>query len=365
MELTKEILNIIVGVCILIGVVYSFLGYRIFKYTVGLGGFIIGTIGGWFGIYTITDEMMFASIMCVVCGAAGAILAGIFFFVAIFILGASMGGLCAAISLTFLGSSLNFVVLGLFGGITGVLAVIYRRIMIIISTSTVGSWAAVFGVAYFLSGSIDPQSYGWMFKPQMKGSGTIVLTWLVFASLCIFIQFLTAPKEEEDSIIDQDKKRMESTPVKAYKKPRVKKEIEAEKGKKQVSVENVKRIKRSKQVSATREQTPQKRIKPASQVKTSKRTKPVGQGKPVRRAESADQRKTVRRAKLADQEKPVKRAKPVGQEKPVKRPKPVGQEKPVKRTKPPKQVEPVKRIKPKKQKKKDDDDWMSKLSSFE
>ncbi|MBT3232673.1 MAG: DUF4203 domain-containing protein [Calditrichaeota bacterium] len=355
MELSKEVLNIIVAVCILAGVGYSFLGFRTFKYLLGLSGFIVGTIIGWFVVYTLTDQMVFASMICMLGGAAGAILMGIFYTIAISILGASLGGLLAAIVLTFSGSGLNLIIIIIAAGVTGVITLFARKLMIIVTSSVVGSWAAVFGIAYYMNGKINPQTHEWIFKPAVKDSGMIIMTWLVFAGLCIFIQYLIAPKEDETKNIREDKKNLLKT-KKVKKSSKLKKDQPVDNIVPKNIDEPVKQITKVKRVQSVKSVKHVKRVKPAENVKPAQRSRPTGEAGP------AHAERPTRSSRSAQAERPTRSSRPAQAERPTRSSRPDKNERPARISKPVQKVKPDLR---EKRKKKDDDDWMSKLSSFE
>lgn len=137
------ILGIIYALSIPIGLVSCFFGYKVFRFLLGLTGFIVGAAAGA-AIADATGMGDVATILiALVAGLIAAGLAVFLFFLGLFLLGAfvfgSIGGLLFH-------SSGAAIVLGILGGIA---AVLIQKLMIMISTAYGGASTVVSAIAGF------------------------------------------------------------------------------------------------------------------------------------------------------------------------------------------------------------------------
>lgn len=200
MTLTKEILDIIVAVSVVAGVVYCFLGYRIFKYVLGITGFVVGCIGSWILVYHLTGQSVFASMVCVIGGAIGAVLMGILYLVGVFLLGALLGGVSASVFFAFTENPPEISILIIAAVLSGILAVMLRKFMIIMATAFVGAWVTVIGITHFTIAAIDSKNFDWVFKPDSANYNLVVLSWLILGTVGVIVQYSSAPEKEKSGL---------------------------------------------------------------------------------------------------------------------------------------------------------------------
>jgi len=133
-----------------IGVLYCFFGYRLFKIILGIAGFIwgAGLVGGV--VFTLTQSTVIAIIAGVLGGALFAVLAVVLYYIGVFILGAYLGGALSIFIMAFFGLATPVWLLLVLAIAGGVVAVIFKRFMIIVASAFVGAWAIVFGVSYLI-----------------------------------------------------------------------------------------------------------------------------------------------------------------------------------------------------------------------
>jgi hypothetical protein len=131
-----------------IGVLYCFFGYRLFKIILGIAGFIwgAGLVGGV--VFTLTQSTLIAIIAGVLGGVLFAVLAVVLYYIGVFILGAYLGGALGIFIMAFFGLATPVWLLLVLAIAGGVVAVIFKRFMIIVASAFVGAWAIVFGVSY-------------------------------------------------------------------------------------------------------------------------------------------------------------------------------------------------------------------------
>jgi Domain of unknown function (DUF4203) len=175
MHLPQDVLNLIIGLGIVLGAVQCFFGYRIFKFILGLTGFIVGAaLAGAVG-YAISHEEAVAFLAGIVGGAIGAALFVALYFVGIFLIGAFL--LILAVT-------------------AGVIAVIFQKFMIILSTGFGGAWNVVTGIAYFTTGSVDPTNIERLFRSWGSHLYALVLCWLLLGIVGVVVQYKSPPEAE-------------------------------------------------------------------------------------------------------------------------------------------------------------------------
>jgi hypothetical protein len=165
---------LIVPISFIIGIVYCFFGFRLFKIIVGLMGFGLGAALG--NLITKGDPAgLFIG------GVIGSILTITFLPVAIFVTGAILGGLISV----FLGSiGLNntiFTIIFAIGG--GILALILKKFILIISTSFSGAYLIIISLEA-LSGN-----YNIYFNPYLQDKPIIIFITLILGFIGILNQY--------------------------------------------------------------------------------------------------------------------------------------------------------------------------------
>jgi hypothetical protein len=137
------ILGIIYALSIPIGLVSCFFGYKVFRFLLGLTGFIVGAAAGAAIASAIGSGSFMTIVIGLIGGLIGAGLAVFLFFLGLFMLGAfvfgSIGGLIFH-------SSTAAIILGVLGGIA---AVLIQKLMIMISTAYGGASTVVSAIAGF------------------------------------------------------------------------------------------------------------------------------------------------------------------------------------------------------------------------
>lgn len=138
---------------IFIGILSCFWGYRIFKIILGIIGFILGAyLAGSVGIYFTHHIGLVTIIAAIVGGIIGASLIASLYYVGIFILGAVGGWLLGVMITGAAGHQIHLVLLIVIAIACGILAVIFQKLIIIVSTASYGSWNIVSGLFAFFGG---------------------------------------------------------------------------------------------------------------------------------------------------------------------------------------------------------------------
>jgi hypothetical protein len=132
------------GVLILGGVVACFFGYRLFKFVLGIFGFIIGALAAS-SIWGAGDTA-YMVIAAIAGGIAGALLLLAAYFVGVALVGAGLGALVANLIWTQIEGDPHPFVVVLFSVAGALLATWLQRYVIILGTAFGGAWTMVVGV---------------------------------------------------------------------------------------------------------------------------------------------------------------------------------------------------------------------------
>jgi hypothetical protein len=140
-------------VAIGLGLLNCFFGYRIFRFMLGVYGFILGAAVGLIVAGAVTEgQALWLILGALLGGLVGAALISLLYIVGVFVVGAVAGVLLVGA----LGGILNIdmpTLVVLIGAVAaGVIAVIFQRVAIILATAFSGAWAAVSGLAAIFMG---------------------------------------------------------------------------------------------------------------------------------------------------------------------------------------------------------------------
>jgi hypothetical protein len=197
MDLPRDVLDVIIGLSILVGAVQCFFGYRIFKFILGLTGFLVGgALAGAIG-YAISHEEVAALLAGLVGGFVGAALMVALYFVGVFLIGAFLGGVLGAVLFAAAGSNPEPAVLLILGVIAGVVALIFQKFLIIVSTAFGGSWYIVTGIAYFTTGAINATNFERLFRSRGSHLYAILLCWLALGIVGVIVQYKSVQSKGE------------------------------------------------------------------------------------------------------------------------------------------------------------------------
>lgn len=180
------------------GLLDVFFGYRIFKITLAVVGGLIGLGAAHALAGVLGSSPVVATALLVVGAMLGAALAFLLYLAAVFVAGFGFGATLALLLLASqppVVSLIAGIVLGIIGGF---LAVKAQRILIVLSTSLLGSFRAVLALTYFTS-QID-----WLFyfrQPDqlsalLEGNGWIFPSVLALAAVGVVAQLELGKSKE-------------------------------------------------------------------------------------------------------------------------------------------------------------------------
>jgi len=183
---------------VLIGLLVCFFGCRIVKLSVGVMGLIAGATGGWAAGLQFAPHNNTVIIACAVAGGlVGAILCIWLFFFGIFLLGASAGVVVAIAVLNATGHQPEPIPVLVAAAASGIVALLLRNFMIIVSTAFSGSYLLTAGLLRLFTGT---QHTLWF--EQLKGDSALTLgyvalgVWLLFGLVGMRFQFKAGHKKK-------------------------------------------------------------------------------------------------------------------------------------------------------------------------
>ena len=195
-------------VTIVLGFIFCFYGYKIFKLLIYLAGFVAGAfIGSSIG-YAIADggDAGFW-IGAVLGGLVVGWLAWLFYYVGIFIVGVLLGAGVVEFSFISHGNHAPIVALVIAGLLGGILAVIFQQFIITLYSSFTGSFAMVASVAFLVRPNIGPLE--WLnVESILEKEGAfgivVLLAWIMLGIFGIFSQYRRDAKKKKSKEYDID-----------------------------------------------------------------------------------------------------------------------------------------------------------------
>lgn len=207
--------------CIIIGTIQCFFGYRVFKVIlITVGGMIGAMIGAGLGYGADKDDI--DALMGVILGGliGGGLLITLFF-VGVFLFGGLMAAALFAAIFSAMEIQFDTNLLTLPAIVGGILAVIFQKLVIIVTTALQGAWLLVLGISHFTSpptaaNSIqpfigppqdqEPDLVHWVeqqLSSQIDQPFAWQLFWVVLVVLGIGHQYRSAPKPQTRSLDDE------------------------------------------------------------------------------------------------------------------------------------------------------------------
>jgi hypothetical protein len=165
-ELGKQQRDIIAISVIIVGALFAAVGYRFFKYILGLAGFLLGAIFGLTTFYYLpwvntTGEIGQLFVAAIFGAIGGLLFYAVFYYFGIFVFGA-VGvmwlGLLYVPRFESIGEMRLLLVLGL-GFMGGLLALVVRKQIVIILTAAIGSVLLVMGIGHFYNWPVSVTNF--------------------------------------------------------------------------------------------------------------------------------------------------------------------------------------------------------------
>lgn len=184
------------------GVVQCFFGYRAFKGVLVVIGFALGYLVCHEFVMAVLGHKYAAFFISLAAGVMCGALIVHLYLVGVFIAAALFGGTFAlqmyAVSQQHPEPAMLFIVAVL----SGVAALFFQKVVIVIVTAISGGWAIVGGVAWYLTGTLDPSrfnSYAPFFQRNETATIWVAIAWaglvIAGATYQYRVRGVTAPRE--------------------------------------------------------------------------------------------------------------------------------------------------------------------------
>lgn len=205
MTITHDMYNIIMLFGILLGAAQCFFGYRLFKIIIGIIGFLVGGALAGFLSFFLSPEGTIAIIVGLVGGIIGAVTMLTFFYAGIFLIGTILGAIVGSLLCSIAGVDPIPIVIVAASIISGIVALLIQKYMIIASTAFGGSWIIMTAVAYFIVGARHPAEIEHMLHSRGSLYFIILLCWIALGIFGLLIQLKWLPtdlKREEKALAE-------------------------------------------------------------------------------------------------------------------------------------------------------------------
>ena len=180
--------SVVALAAIAIGLVQCFLGYRFFRWVLGITGFLLFGLLAGFLVFQWTASPLFGVIAGVIGGIIGAFLMGGLYVIGFFVIGAIFGGVATSALFALGGSSAPVWLIVLLALVCGVLAIVLQKLMIVIATAFGGSWWAMSGIAA-LTGAVEMDSLQLAPTGLLQAGAGWLVAWLVLGIVGLVVQY--------------------------------------------------------------------------------------------------------------------------------------------------------------------------------
>ena len=188
--LTQNLLMIYVGTIIL-GIIFSFFGYKFTKMLIALIGFLIaGVFGTLIGLDITNSQLTYSLIMGLSAAVVGMAILSVLYFLGFVILGSFLGLLLSLFFSSLFGLEVSFYLILFFGLATGILNLFFRRTITIISTSLTGAYLIGTGLYYFIFGNSLPVKF--IYANFKEEPITLSFNFMIFIVVLFVFSFLAA-----------------------------------------------------------------------------------------------------------------------------------------------------------------------------
>ncbi len=179
------------------GLLACFLGYRLMRVVLAVGGFVAGVI---LATTSIADTQTLLGVLLVIaCGAAGALAAVVLYLSTVGLVGAGLAAFVLGLLMD--GDPPVWLLLAT-GAVGALVTLLVRREVIIVGTSFVGAWTAlVGGLALAGNGAAVAAATGDVGRlfpiAPLDGQVGFALSWAMLAALAVAVQFLATGRTRE------------------------------------------------------------------------------------------------------------------------------------------------------------------------
>lgn len=194
-QIHGTLLDFYVAAAVFVGFVECFFGYRIFRFILGVAGFMVAAVfAGSLG-YELSGGSELAAIAAAIAGGlAGAFLAYYLYIIGVFVLGAALGYMIAVYVFGLLDKEPVTILLIIAAILCGVVAAVFQKPMIILATAFGGACAVVTGVFYFLERNFHPLDPGFLGKLGEDQLYWMAMIWFALGVFGLVVQLMTLPR---------------------------------------------------------------------------------------------------------------------------------------------------------------------------
>ncbi len=212
---SETVSTVVLCVAVFCGAVLCFFGYRLFRFAVALAGLALGAAAAAYIVWhqTAASETLAAVVTlhdvidavlhpwnpevilvwAVAGGIAGAVLSAFLQHVGVFALGSLLGGVIVSYAMAGSPTKIYWITLAVVGLVGGVLALLLRKLIIVISTAVNGSLALIFRLFALAGGHSCEEAFERL--RVLGGSAYVVFgCTIVLAAVGGYVQFITMPE---------------------------------------------------------------------------------------------------------------------------------------------------------------------------
>jgi hypothetical protein len=183
------------------GAVACFAGYRLFKFVLGVYGFILGALIGSSMMAPSNTWSMVAG--AIGGGALGAIVLMAAYFVAVALVGAGVGALVVNLAWKPVGGDPHWIAVVVCAALGALAAMKFQRHVIITATAVGGAWTVLVGAAALLVGSSSRAASAggdvWLVYPTNAptGGAWLYVAWAVLSLAGMYVQLHAARQKRK------------------------------------------------------------------------------------------------------------------------------------------------------------------------
>jgi len=183
------------GVLFLSGLLYCFIGYRVFKLMLVLTGFLLaGGVSAAIVSVGFPGDLLVPAVVGVICGMLGAGVLLFLYRLGVFIVGAAFGSLVAFQVLQTAGPTWAGAAIVLSGLLAGGLALFLERPVLSFAMAVIGAWLMVATSAVFVYGDANLKLNTEEISPPT--AWVLLLCWLVLTVFGLLTQYAKPKKEQ-------------------------------------------------------------------------------------------------------------------------------------------------------------------------
>jgi len=197
--------KVYLSACVLTGTVMCFFGRRLFKLALGLFGALLGGYLAALAGFRLSDGNEAVALFC---GLTGGVLGGVLmvaiYLLGVFVAGATLGGILAAVFTLGAGADERVIAISVVAAVGGFLALFVQRFIITVATALNGA-ALVIGCLWLLYANLGPADAVGLYAagpPASPGAlyrYFLLCGWATLGCLGAWVQFSAAESVEDDA----------------------------------------------------------------------------------------------------------------------------------------------------------------------